>query len=199
MAWELAGTYFEHCPCGMVCPCTTSGLTMPADVDRCTVVLAFNVQRGQVEGLAVAGRTVVVVADTPRLMSDGGWKVGLYVDDGASEDQFKGLVSVFSGERGGVWAALAPLIGEVLGAERVAIEYADDGRLHRLRVADRIDMEIEDWVVPGAQEVATLTGMIFPAPTLTLARSTRSQINAFDIKMNSPGTNGHSASFSWAA
>jgi hypothetical protein len=157
------------------------------------------VQRGQVEGLAVAGRTVVVVADTPRLMSDGGWKVGLYVDDGASEDQFKGLVSVFSGERGGVWAALAPLIGEVLGAERAAIEYADDGRLHRLRVADRIDMEIEDWVVPGAQEVATLTGMIFPAPTLTLARSTRSQINAFDIKMNSPGTNGHSASFSWAA
>jgi hypothetical protein len=199
MAWELAGTYFEHCPCGMVCPCTTSGLTMPADVDRCTVVLAFNVQRGQVEGLAVAGRTVVVVADTPRLMSDGGWKVGLYVDDGASEDQFKGLISVFSGERGGVWAALEPLIGEVLGAERVAIEYADDGRLHRLRVADRIDMEIEDWVVPGAQEVATLTGMIFPAPTLTLARSTRSQINAFDINMNSPGTNGHSASFSWAA
>jgi hypothetical protein len=199
MAWELAGTYFEHCPCGMVCPCTTSGLTMPADVDRCTVVLAFNVQRGQVEGLAVAGRTVVVVADTPRLMSDGGWKVGLYVDDGASEDQFKGLVSVFSGERGGVWAALAPLIGEVLGAERAAIEYADDGRLHRLRVADRIDMEIEDWVVPGAQEVATLTGMIFPAPTLTLTRSTRSQINAFDITMNSPGTNGHSASFSWAA
>jgi hypothetical protein len=49
MARELAGTYFEHCPCGMVCPCTTSGLTMPADVDRCRVVLAFNVQRGQVE------------------------------------------------------------------------------------------------------------------------------------------------------
>jgi hypothetical protein len=199
MAWELAGTYFEHCPCGMVCPCTTSGLTMLADVERCTVVLAFNVQRGQVEGVDAAGRAVVVVADTPRLMSDGGWRVGLYVDDGASEDQFKALISVFSGQRGGIWATLAPLIGELLGAERAAIEYADDGRLHRLRVGDRIDMEIEDWVVPGAQEVATLSGMVFPAPTLTLARSTRSHVNAFDIEMNSPGTNGHSASFSWVA
>jgi hypothetical protein len=35
----------------------------PADVERCTVVLAFNVQRGQIEGLDVVGRTVVV-ADT---------------------------------------------------------------------------------------------------------------------------------------
>jgi len=27
MAWRLEGNYFEHCPCDVVCPCTTSGLT----------------------------------------------------------------------------------------------------------------------------------------------------------------------------
>jgi len=30
MAWRVEGTYFVNCPCDMVCPCVTSGLTMPA-------------------------------------------------------------------------------------------------------------------------------------------------------------------------
>jgi len=44
------------------------------------------------------------------------------------------------------WAALSPLIGTVLGAERAAIAYVDDGRVHRLTVGEVIDMEIEDWI-----------------------------------------------------
>lgn len=199
MSWELTGTYFEHCPCDLVCPCTTSGLSRPGDTERCTVVLAFNVQRGQIDQLDVGGRTVVLVADAPRLMSDGDWRVGMYVDDGATDDQFAALSAVFTGQRGGIWAALSPLIGTVLGAERAAITFVDEGRTHRLTVAETIDMEVEDWIVPGAEEVATLTGMTFPASTLTLATSTRSRVDAFGIRMESPGTNGHSAPFSWAA
>ena len=199
MSWELTGTYFEHCPCNLVCPCTTSGLSMPGDTERCTVVLAFKVQRGQIEGLDVAGRTVVIVADAPRLMSEGDWKLGMYVDDGATDDQFAALSAVFTGQRGGLWEALTPLVGTVLGAERAAITFVDDGRTHRLTVGDAIDMEIEDWIVPGGEEVATLTGMTFPAATLTLATSTRSRVDAFGIQMESPGKNGHSAPFSWAA
>ena len=199
MTWELTGTYFEHCPCDLVCPCTTSSATRPADVERCTVVLAFNVQRGQVEGLDVVGRTVVLAVDAPRLMSEGGWKVGMYVDDGATDEQFAALGAVFTGQRGGLWAALSPLIGTVLGFERAAIAYVDDGRVHRLTVGEVIDMEIEDWIPPGGEEVATLTGMTMFAPTLTMATSTRSHVDAFGIRMDSPGKNGHSAPFSWAA
>jgi|BarGraNGADG00312_2_1021985.scaffolds.fasta_scaffold27222_2 hypothetical protein len=199
MSWDLTGTYFEHCPCDLVCPCTTSSTSKPADVERCTVVLAFNVQTGQVEGLDVAGRTVVVVVDAPRLMSDGGWKVGMYVDDGATDDQFASLGAVFTGQRGGIWAAMSPLIGTVLGAERAAITYADDGRTHRLTVGDTIDMEIEDWIPPGGEEVATLTGMTLFSPILTMATATRSRVDAFGIRMESPGQNGHAAPFSWAA
>jgi hypothetical protein len=162
-------------------------------------VLAFNVQRGQIDQLDVGGRTVVLVADAPRLMRDGDWRVGMYVDDGATDDQFAALSAVFTGQRGGIWAALSPLIGTVLGAERAAITFVDEGRTHRLTVAETIDMEVEDWIVPGAEEVATLTGMTFPASTLTLATSTRSRVDAFGIRMESPGTNGHSAPFSWAA
>jgi hypothetical protein len=44
MAWRIEGTYFENCNCDMVCPCSTSGLTAPADHERCNVVLTFHIE-----------------------------------------------------------------------------------------------------------------------------------------------------------
>ncbi len=48
-------------------------------------------------------------------------------------------------------AALAPLIGEMLGVERAAIEVQDDGVRHSVRVGDAIDFEIEDIVPFGIE------------------------------------------------
>jgi hypothetical protein len=204
MAWNLNGTYLESCNCDSVCPCTTSGLTAPADNERCQVTLAFHVAQGEVDGVDVSDRSVVVFADTPRVMADGGWQVALYVDASADDGQAEALGKVFSGQAGGPMAALVPLIGEVLGVERVPIDFRDDGRSHAVRVADAIDIEIEDQIAPQFGEdgpVMTLTGMFHPAnSTLTIARSTRAvgrdvQGRSWDFT----GRNGHSAPFSWSA
>jgi hypothetical protein len=204
MAWNLNGTYLESCNCDSVCPCTTSGLTAPADNERCQVTLAFHVAQGEVDGVDVSDRSVVVFADTPRVMADGGWQVALYVDASADDGQAEALGKVFSGQAGGPMAALVPLIGEVLGVERVPIDFRDDGRRHAVRVADAIDIEIEDQIAPQFGEggpVMTLTGMFHPAnSTLTIARSTRAvgrdvQGRSWDFT----GRNGHSAPFSWSA
>src|SRR2546427_690676 len=128
MAWRLEGTYFENCSCDMVCPCTTSGLTLPADQDRCQVVLAFHVDSGDVDGLDVSDKTVVVVADTPPVMAEGNWRVGVVMDAAASPEQAAGLGAIFGGAAGGPMAGLAPLISEMLGMESAPIEYVDDGR-----------------------------------------------------------------------
>ena len=91
MAWQLQGRYFENCSCDMVCPCTTSGLTMPADYDRCRVVLVFHVDAGAVEDVDVSNLTVAVLADTPPLMADGNWRVGVFMDAAASQEQAEKL------------------------------------------------------------------------------------------------------------
>ena len=49
---------------------------------------------------------------------------------------------------GGPLANVAPLIGENLGMEVASIEHTDDGRRHRVKVGDAIDVEIEDLVSP---------------------------------------------------
>jgi hypothetical protein len=202
MTWRLDGTYFENCSCDMVCPCTTSGLTMPADQDRCRVVLAFHVDRGEVDGLDVSDKTVVVVADTPPVMAEGNWRVGVVMDAAASAEQAAGLGAIFGGQAGGPMAGLAPLISETLGMESAPIEYLDDGRRHSLRVGDLIDIEIEDFVPPQLPDgdVEMLTGMFHPAnSTLTIAKANRSRVSAFGLAFANEGKNGHSAPFSWSA
>jgi hypothetical protein len=202
MAWNLTGTYFENCSCDMVCPCTTSAFSMPADQDRCRVVLAFHVEDGAVDGVDVSDRSVVVVADTPRLMAEGNWRVGVVMDAAASPEQADKLGAVFGGQAGGPMAALAPLIGEMMGIESAPIDYVDDGRRHSLKVGELIDIEIEDFVAPGnpTGEVEHLTGMFHPAnSTLTIAKATRSRVDVFGLSFSNDGLNGHSAPFTWAA
>ena len=199
MAWNLTGSYSETCSCELMCPCNTS-LDHGATYDFCRVILAFNIRAGAVDGTDIGGRKVVLVAETPKVMTEGNWRVGVYIDDGATDEQFDKLVQVFGGQLGGPMAGLAPLIGEMLGVQRATIDLTDDGLLHSVRVDDTIDFEIEDIVPFGVEtgEPARLTGIFHPAgSTLTAAEATRSRINAFGIEYE--GKTGLSSAFSWAA
>jgi hypothetical protein len=202
MAWRLEGTYFENCPCDMVCPCSTSGLTMPADAERCRVVLVFHIGSGEIDGKDVSGLTVAMLADTPQVMADGNWRVGLFMDEAASQEQAEKLGAVFSGQLGGPPEVLSPLVGEMLGMVTAPIEYEDDGRRHRVRIGDFAEIEILDVGPPQTPEgeVSKLTGVFHPAnSTLTMAQATTSRVNAFGLEFSHVGKNGHSAPFSWSA
>ena len=200
MAWELTGSYVETCSCELMCPCNLS-FDHGATYDFCRVTLVFNIQAGQIEGTDIAGRKVVIIADTPKVMTDGNWRLGVYVDDQASDEQLDKLVKVFSGQLGGPMGALAPLVGEVLGVERAAIVVTDDGLRHSVRVGDTIDFEIEDIVPYGVEtgEPVRFHGMFHPVGSdLTMAEAKRTRINAFGISYQ--GKTGLSKSpFSWAA
>jgi hypothetical protein len=184
------------------CPCTTSGLTKPADAERCRVVLVFHIDSGEVEGVDVSRLTVAVLADTPQVMADGNWRVGVFMDEDATQEQADKWGAVFSGQLGGPMEALSGLFGENLGVEVAPIEYEDDGRRHRVRIGEFAEIEIEDFVPPQTPEgdVSKLTGVFHPAnSTLTMAQATTSRVNAFGLEFSHEGKNGHSAPFSWAA
>jgi hypothetical protein len=199
MGWKLQGTYFETCSCEVVCPCTAS-LSLGADYDWCRVTLVFNVVDGDVDGTDVSGLTVAAVADTPKVMTDGNWRLGVFIDAQASDEQAAKLGAVFGGALGGPMAALGPLIGENLGVERAAIEFHEDGLKHSVKIGDAVDFEIEDVVSFGVEtgKPARLTGIFHPAGSeLTIAKATRSSIDAFGIEYE--GKSAFSAPFSWAA
>ena len=199
MAWQIEGTYFETCSCEVVCPCTAS-LALGASYDRCRVTLVFHVAGGEVEGTDVSGLTVAALADTPKVMTDGNWRMGVFIDDNASDEQAEKLGGVFGGQLGGPMAGLAPLIGENLGVERAPIEVREEGLLHSIRIGDAVDFEIEDVVPFGVEsgEPARLVGIFHPAGSeLTIAKATRSSIDALGVAFE--GKSGFSSPFAWAA
>src|SRR3954465_18517 len=98
----------------------------------------------------------------------------MFVDDRATDEQLDKLVKVFGGQLGGPMAGLAPLVGEVVGVERAAIELSDDGLRHSVRVGDAIDFEIEDIVPFGVEsgQPVRFAGMFHPvASDLTMAEA----------------------------
>jgi hypothetical protein len=200
MSWTLKGSYAETCSCELMCPCNLS-FDHGATYDYCRATLAFQIREGEIEGTDVSGCKAVFIIDTPKVMTDGNWKLGVFIDDRATDEQAEKLTRVFTGRLGGPMEALGPLVGELLGVERVPIEIVDDGLRHSVRVGDAIDFEIEDIVPFGVEtgEPARLTGIFHPVgSTLTAAEAKRSRINAFGIEYE--GKTGLSTSeFSWAA
>jgi hypothetical protein len=199
MAWSIKGSYFETCSCELMCPCNMS-FDHGATYDYCRVTLVFDIREGDVEGTDVGGRTIAVIADTPKVMTEGNWRLGMFVDDGASDEQVEKLTGVFGGQKGGPMAALAPLVGEVVGVERAPIEVVEEGLRHSVRIGDAVDFEIEDIVPFGIEtgDPVRLTGVFHPVGSeLTAAEATRSSIDAFGISYE--GKTGLSSEFSWAA
>jgi len=201
VSWSIKGSYFETCSCELMCPCNLS-FDHGATYDYCRVILVFNVREGEVEGTDVGGRKVAVVVESPqKVMTEGNWRLGMFVDDGASDEQVEQLSAVFGGQKGGPMAGLAPLVAEVLGVERAPFEIVEDGLRHSVKIGDAVDFEVEDIVPFGIEtgQPARLVGLFHPvASELTAAEAKRSKISAFGIEYE--GKTGLSTSeFSWAA
>ena len=150
MSWNLKGSYFETCSCERMCPCNLS-FDHGATYDYCRATLVFHVREGEIEGTDVGGCKLAVIVDSPKVMSEGNWRLGMFVDEEASDEQTEKLSAVFGGQLGGPMAALAPLVGEVLGVERAPIEIVEDGVRHSVRIGDAIDFEVEDIVQFGVE------------------------------------------------
>jgi hypothetical protein len=157
-------------------------------------------ERRRIGGL-IPSEEVPAIADTPKVMTEGNWRLRVFVDENATDEQVDKLVKVFTGQPRGPMAGIAPLVGETLGVERAAIDVRDDGVRHSVRIGDVIDFEIEDIVPFGVEtgEPVRFSGMFHPvASDLTIAEARRSRINAFGIEYE--GRTGLSTSeFSWAA
>jgi hypothetical protein len=200
VSWKLKGSYVETCSCDLICPCNAS-LDHGATYDFCRVTLVFNIREGEIDGTDVGGLKVAAIADTPKVMTQGNWRLGMFIDERATDEQAEKLTSVFAGQRGGPMEGLVPLVGEMLGVERAPIEVVDDGVRHSVRIGDVIDFEIVDIVPFGIEtgQPVRLVGMFHPAGAeLVVAEAKRSRINAFGIEYE--GKTGLSSSeFSWAA
>jgi len=163
--------------------------------------LAWHIDSGRVEETDVSDRSVVLLVDAPKQMSEGDWRVGVFMDDRANAEQTEKLGAIFSGQMGGPMANLAPLIGENLGMEVASIEHVDEGRRHRVKVGQAVEVDIEDVASPFDPEgpLPKLTETKHPANSdLTPASTLSARIQGFGIEYSADGQSGLSTPFSWS-
>ena len=150
----------------------------------------------------VSGVTVAAVGDTPKVMAEGNWRLGVLISDNASDEQAEKLGAVFGGQLGGPMEALGPLVAENLGVERLPMEVYHENGTHRIRLGDGGVVEVQE-VVPFGKEDGTparLVGVFHPAgDDLTIAKSTKSQLSALGVDFSHLGKSGFASPFSWAA
>ena len=174
MSFSVAGDYFEVCSCDVSCNCVWLG---QATRDDCDVLLAWHVSNGNKDGVDLSGLNAVMAVHSPKRMTDGGWKVALYLDDRASAEQSEALGAVFSGAAGGHLANLGPLIGEVAGVEPATIRFEkSDGSL-RAEVAGTLSMSSEQVVGMDGQEPAVIANAPFGAVTQPVRQGTSGNVS----------------------
>ena len=85
--------------------------------------------------------------------------------------------------------------------ETAPIEYADDGRRHRVKIGDLLEMEVEDFVsqFSGTGQPLKVSGVGFPNDTLTAGTAVSARMSAFGLEFANDGKNSFSAPFSWSA
>ena len=201
-SWNIQGQYMETCNCSFVCPCITSNLAARPTEGDCKAAIAMKIDKGEKDGVSLDGLGFIVILRSPGPMIEGNMKVGLIVDENANEEQTAAIAAIATGEAGGPMANLAPLVGEVAGVEKSAIEFSGSGLNFAAKAGSLIDQQIEGVPSMADPEVAVcLDNTGHPANArLSLARAVRSVFNAFGIQWNdSTGSrNGHFAPFSWA-
>ena len=200
--WKIEGEYMESCNCTYVCPCITANLTATPTEGDCKAAIAMRIDKGEKDGVKLDGVSFIVLLYSPGAMIDGNMKVGLIVDDKASDAQVEAIAAIATGGVGGPMANLAPLVGEVAGIERRPISFTVDGLNRAVKAGDLVDQAIA-----GVASMADANVPLYVDNTghpanarLALARATKSMFNAFGItwKDSSGSRNGHFAPFSWA-
>jgi hypothetical protein len=92
-------------------------------VGECYGFDVFSINQGQYGNTDLSGLMMAIVVHIPGNILDGNWDFGLIVDEQANDDQFEAIRAIFSGEAGGTFGDIAPLVGNFLGVERASISF----------------------------------------------------------------------------
>jgi hypothetical protein len=162
-------------------------------------LLAWHIDDGQFGEVNLGGFNSALAVYSAGHMQQTKWKVALYVDERANQDQRDALTQIFSGQAGGHLAGLAPLIGEVLGVKAAPIEYRSEGKRRSMRLGDFAEAEIEG--LPGQDgEDVTIASHPFtavPGFPAVVAKSKQMNFSDYGLKCEVSNKNGFFSPFAY--
>ena len=182
-----------------MCPCTFAN---DPSAGYCDALLGWHVDSGKFGEVGLDGLNVVMSFYSPGNVTKGNWKIGLYVDQRASQQQREALTAIFSGKAGGQLAVFAgPLVAERLGVKAVPIEYEGTGKRRKMTMPGLSEHEI--FAVEG-RNGADITINNLPVSQHTsnarvVAKSTVFKYDDHGLSWALSGKNGFYSTFAYSA
>ena len=99
MAYHLEGRLLEVCNCRVLCPCW---IGEDPDFGTCDTIVAWHFDKGKINDVDVADRTIAVIAHVPGNILEGNWKAAVYLDDRVTPQQEEAILAVYTGKQGGL-------------------------------------------------------------------------------------------------
>jgi hypothetical protein len=211
--WRLEGDYFDGCNCKSICPCIFA--LDPTEGD-CKGLAAWHIEKGHFSNwtsrtnnntinnsINLAGLNVVISVRAPGNMLTGSkWKIALYLDEKANNDQKEALTKIFTGQVGGeFFAEMLSRVGEILGTRSVPIEFNIEGKKRRkIKIPSIAEMEIEGLAGSNPDIEPKVVNPAFsntPGIDPIIARSTRHVYNDHGLEWDNSGKNAFYSRFAY--
>jgi len=183
MGYQVKGRLLEVCTCNTLCPCWVGE---DPDLGTCDAFVAYHFDAGTIRGVDVGGLSMVNVVHIPgNVLTPASWKVVMFVDERATDEQLQALVDAYSGKLGGALADLAGLVGEVLAVRRAPISHEIRGGAGTLRIGDFVSSEMAPFT-SGDGTNTTLRDSIFstvPGSPAYVSKASYNRVNLPEFGM----------------
>jgi hypothetical protein len=108
-------------------------------------MICYRYDKGEIDGVGVAGLTLALICHVPGNVLKGNWKVAAHVDSTATPRQKAAILAAHTGKLGGPLADLAPLIGEVVGVYDAPIDFNIMEGKGTIRIGEIVSAEMQPY------------------------------------------------------
>ncbi len=192
--WKLQGSYFEACNCETACPCIW--LQDPSE-GNCKLLVAWHIKSGFFGELSLDDLNVVLACFAPENMIKGNWQAALYVDDRATEQQFTAIIEIFGGKQGGHLEVLMSFVSEILGVQKVKIDYREEADKRFLTIPGIAQAEIKaiEGIAGGTPSITNPPLCVVSSHPSTVAKSITYHYQDYDKEWQFSDRNGFYSPF----
>ena len=196
--WKIKGHFLMSCNCDVWCPCVLSLGKADPTYGRCLSWWGIHCEEGHYGDVSLNGLTTGLILETPGPLAEGGWSLGIYLDEKGSPEAHKALTKIFKGEAGGSISWFSIMIAEFLGAKVVPITFEERDVGWYLGIPKIIDGAVEPVMgADGVTPVMAKNTNYWAGVDVVVSKGTKSRIRDWGRNWDFSGQSAEYARVDW--
>lgn len=198
MAWQITAKYYEACNCALGCPCNMSGFPTHGN---CEGVVAFQVVKGERDGVDLSGAKVAEGVKWPGAIHEGNGAAAVIID--ATDEQRDALLPILTAEDPGLpFEILAATITEIKGPFFEPIEIVDNETDSSVRAGDKLTVQLQTFTDPVSGDphevhMVIPQGFIFTDGKICTTSAARLDVDG--LSFDHAGNNAYYCNVEWSS